>query len=414
MKILLATYWLIPHVGGVWAYLKCLKQELENLGHSVDILAHDSTVTKYIIWNTEKYILKRKIREPISSKLDYFNKNWKFTLDANETEILNNELEHHCFAAASAFSCLSQYDLIHTHDVISTRAIANVIPPHIPFISTIHGCLATEYIISQQNKNTRLDILQLKETLLWKYYSAREFFGATKSDVTHVPTHWLKNLLTDEFKVPEKQLYVRPLGMDVEIFLEKMLEPVRSLPPKKEITIICPARLTPEKGHTFLLDALVRLKQENPNWICWLAGDGELKEILDSKVKELNLEEFVVFLGTRDDVPALLKHTDILVLPSLQDNHPYTIMEAQVAGVPVVASDAGGIPEMVTDHHTGLISTKGDSESLFLGLKELIENKLLRENLAKNAREFGINHWSMKNQIHQAIDLYEMTILQKS
>jgi glycosyltransferase involved in cell wall biosynthesis len=145
--------------------------------------------------------------------------------------------------------------------------------------------------------------------------------------------------------------------------------------PHNKTVIACAARLSEEKGHKYLLEALAKLKQERNDWVCWLMGDGKLREELEQQTKELNLEQQVLFMGKQQNVPALLKMVDICVLPSIQDNLPFAVMEAQLAGKPMIVTDAGGLPEMVQHQVNGLVAKAGDSESIYQNIKVMMDNK---------------------------------------
>ncbi|GAX91996.1 glycosyltransferase family 4 protein [Effusibacillus lacus] len=396
MKILLATYWYLPHVGGVSTYVYTLKRELEKMGHEVDIFAHHPDMQKYYMPNNGRYIDKPKIKDPIYEKMMTYYEQY---LPQVDPWIRWRDIERYSFEAAAAVFGLKKYDLIHTQDLVSTRALWRVKSNDTPLIATIHGCLATEFIYSREIKS--------KNSLPWHYVSAEEYYGSTSSNITMVPTHWLKNLLSTDFNVPGSHLTVVPYGMDINAFFKKMnAKTAVNVPPDKKI-LVCPARLVPVKGHKHLLNALAKLKEERDDWLCWLIGDGRLRRKLEKQTISLNLQDHVIFMGNRQDVPALLKQADIFVLPSLQDNHPFSVMEAQVAGKAVVVSDAGGIPEMVTHKITGLISPAGESELLFQNLKRVIENDSLRCQLGENAQQWGMLQWSLDTMMERILTIYE-------
>lgn len=403
MRILLATYWYLPHVGGVSTYVYELKRELEKMGHEVDIFAHHPDMQKYYMPNNGRYLDKAKIKDLIYEKvLGFYNQR----LPQVDPWIRWREIERYSFEAASTVFGLTKYDLIHTQDIVSTRALWRVKAKRTPLIATIHGCLATEFLYSGEVKD--------RECLPWHYAAAEEYYGAISSDITIVPTQWLKNLLVNDFKVPESRLTVVPYGMDIQFFMKKMDGRSGFVRPKNKKILVCPARLVPVKGHEHLLNALGKLKQDRSDWVCWLIGDGELRGKLEEKSKSLNLEGYVVFLGNRDDVPVLLKQADIFVLPSLQDNLPFSVMEAQVAGKAVIVSNAGGIPEMVEHGKTGLISPAGDSESLYCNLKAVMEDDSLRSRLAENAKEWGMLQWSLETMMDRTLAMYEMIVATRS
>lgn len=396
MRILLATYWYLPHVGGVSTYVYTLKRELERIGHEVDIFAHHPDMQKYYMPNNGRFLDKPKIKDLMYEKvLGYYNEN----LPQVDPWIRWREIERYSFETAATVFGLTKYDMIHTQDIISTRALWRVKAKRTPLIATIHGCLATEFLFSGEVKG--------KDTLPWYYVAAEEYYGATSSDITMVPTQWLKNLMVNEFNVPSNHITVVPYGMDIKSFKKRMNESSDLNPPSDKKVIACPARLVPVKGHEHLLNALAKLKQERNDWVCWLIGNGELLKKLERKSQKLNLEENVIFLGNRKDVPALLKQADIFVLPSLQDNQPFSVMEAQVAGKPVVVSDAGGIPEMVAHDSSGLISPAGQSDPLYYNLKRVLEDDVLRSRLAHNAKEWGLFQWSLDTMMARTLAVYE-------
>lgn len=396
MRILLATYWYLPHVGGVSTYVYTLKRELERRGHVVDIFAHHPDMQKYYMTNNGRFLDKTKVKDLIYEKvLGYYNQQ----LPQVDPWIRWRDIERYSFEAAATVFGLTKYDLIHTQDIVSTRALWRVKPKKTPLIATIHGCLATEFLYSGEVKS--------KESLPWHYAAAEEYYGSTSSDITIVPTQWLKNLLVNEFRVPADHLTVVPYGMDIPAFKKRMQKPSEFLFPEGKKILAVPARLVPVKGHSYLLSALARLKQDRDDWICLLIGDGELREKLENRAERLNLQDRVIFLGNRNDVPSLLKHADVFILPSLQDNLPFSVMEAQIAGKPVIVSDAGGIPEMVSHGSTGLISPAGQSDPLYMNLKTVLEDDEYRQRLAVNAREWGTLQWSVDTMMERTLSVFE-------
>lgn len=396
MNVLLTTYFYLPHVGGVSTYVDILKQELERMGHQVDIFAHHPDMEKYYMPNNGRTLEKAKIKDLVYEKVyTFFDQQMQHV----DPWIRWREIERYCFEAAALAFGLKKYDLIHTQDIVSTRALWRAKPKDTPLIATIHGCLATEFIYSGE--------ITGKQTLPWKYAAAEEFYGAISSDATIVPTRWLQDLAVSEFGAPRKHMKVIPYGMDIDAFQERIEQwtALRAQPDKK--VLICPARLVPVKGHRHLLDALAMLKQVRDDWVCWFLGDGPLRDELMHQCRSLNLEEHVLFMGSRSDVPSLLKLAHLFVLPSLQDNLPFSVMEAQIAGKAVVVSDAGGIPEMVSHGKTGLISPAGQSEPMYRNLRRVLEDDNLRRRLGEQAQQWAMHHWSIQTMMKQTLDVYE-------
>nr|WP_309101235.1 glycosyltransferase family 4 protein [Fredinandcohnia onubensis] len=404
MKILLATFWPLPMAGGVWSYVLGLYQALINMDYEVDILSHYPIEKKYHIVNDGRSINKTIIVESVQKILQPFFK-------SNHPEmnlIAKHETERYSFEAAAAYFDLKKYDLIHTQDVISTRALSRVKPKDTPLISTLHGCYTLEYIRHVKKAVTESEIDRWRQTFISRYFATEEHYGAVASDITIVPTLWLKNLLKKEFNISDEHLKVIPYGIDIKQFINRMEEESQTAPPEANIIIGCLARLDRVKGHKFLLEALAKVKQQRNDWICWFIGDGSLRKELKMYAKYLGIEEHIIFLGTRDDVPALLKQMDLVVLPSIQDNHPFALMEAQIAGKPIVTTDAGGIPEMVIHDKSGLISPKGESELLYQNIKKVIDNKTISNMLSAAAKEHAMNNWSIDKMINRTLAIYRL------
>lgn len=399
MKILLSTYFDLPHVGGLSAYVDILKQELENMGHEVDVFAHYPDMQKYYMPNNGRMLEKHKIKELIYEKVfAYYERNMPHV----DPWIRWREVERYCFETAAVSFGLKQYDLIHAQDIVSARALWRVKPKKTPLIATLHGCLATEFTYSGEVAG--------KDTLPWRYLAAEEYRGSTSSQATILPTYWLKALYASEFRTPKRHLNVIPYGIDIRAFQNKMEQWTTLRNPTDKKVLICPARLVPVKGHKHLLEALALLKQDRNDWVCWLPGDGPLKDELIRQSRSLGLEEQVLFLGDRSDVPALLRQSDVFVLPSLQDNLPFSIMEAHIAGKAVVVSDAGGIPEMVDHEMTGLVSPSGQSEPLYMNLKRVLADDVLRKRLGEQAKQWALHRWSIETMMKMTLDVYESVV----
>ena len=136
------------------------------------------------------------------------------------------------------------------------------------------------------------------------------------------------------------------------------------------------ARLEPEKGHRYLIDAMPAILRAVPE--TWLAiiGEGSEADALQAQATALGsrVAARVVFTGRRDDVSALTSDLTLAVLPSTREAQGISILEAMARGVPVVASAVGGIPEVVTDGVDGRLVPPGDSDALADAIVELLRD----------------------------------------
>ena len=406
MNILLSTFWKHPVTGGSAMYIEQLKQGLEKKGHKVEILAKHPNLNGYYLVNSGTYIDLNKLNNVVSSCFNRY-------FPSNNPMYQNTEIAHHCFELAASLLNLEQYDLIHTQDIFSTRLLSRVKPSHTPLVASIHGCIATEYLIHKRPRLSNKKTTHIDSEFNWKYTSWQEHAGASLSDQTIVATNWLKDLLIHDFNVDHNQITIIPYALDIDEFRNRMDEMSPVMAPPGKLVIVCPARLAFIKGHKYLFEALAKLKLQRTDWICWLVGDGNIRTELINMARNLKLEQNVNFIGTQKNVPAILKQADICVLSSLQESFPYAILEAQIAGKPVVVTDAGGLPEAVIHGQTGLISPKGNSELLYRNLRELLENEDLRKKLASNAENAGREKWAIEAMIKSTLTIYDQVIKTK-
>ena len=152
---------------------------------------------------------------------------------------------------------------------------------------------------------------------------------------------------------------------------------------RPDFLVLTPARLHEQKGHAFLLAAACLV----PDVTFVLAGDGPLRGELERRARELGVAGRCVFLGQRDDVPALLAAADLFLLPSLYEGLPVSVLEAMAAGCPIVATAIGGTDEAVSDGETGLLVPPGDPAALAAAIRRLRADPGLASRLARAGRE---------------------------
>ncbi|MCA9786645.1 MAG: glycosyltransferase [Candidatus Cloacimonetes bacterium] len=143
-------------------------------------------------------------------------------------------------------------------------------------------------------------------------------------------------------------------------------------------------------GLEHLVRAVASLRSRIPDIELVLAGEGSLKSSIQSLVKELGLDDCTHFPGSlnNDRVPELLRSLDVFAMPSLYESFGVSALEASACGLPVVSSDAGGIPDVVQHERTGILVNPADSGALAQALLDLHANPALRRTLGDNGRRF--------------------------
>jgi len=145
-----------------------------------------------------------------------------------------------------------------------------------------------------------------------------------------------------------------------------------------DVAIIQVARLNRLKDHATSIRAFGRLAPLCPQARLLIVGDGEERPVVESLIRELNLEQRVSLLGTRRDVGDLLAAADIFLLTSISEGIPLTLLEAMASGLPCVSTDVGGCGEVILPRETGLLAPSGDAEELARHLLTLASNPGLR------------------------------------
>lgn len=173
------------------------------------------------------------------------------------------------------------------------------------------------------------------------------------------------------------------------------------------------ARLEPQKGHRYFLKAASQVVKDIPGVKFLVVGDGPLKEKLRTQATKLGLSRDVIFAGSRRDVPQILGALDILVLPSLWEGLSNVILEAMAAGKPVVATEVGGIPEVVKDGETGLLVPPKDPDALARAIVKLLQNKELAKRMGRAGKKRVKEHFTIERTVAQTEKLYNSLIAQK-
>jgi len=167
------------------------------------------------------------------------------------------------------------------------------------------------------------------------------------------------------------------------------------------------AALVGHKDHATLLDAMPEVLKALPTLHLVIAGEGGLRSQLEAQIARLRLSESVHLLGQRNDVPNLLRALDAFVLSSRQEGLGTSVLDAMACGVPVVATAAGGIPEMVVHEQTGLLSPPGDPIALAASIVRLFREPGLAQTMVQNAHELVQRKYSVDAMVEGNIGVYE-------
>lgn len=225
----------------------------------------------------------------------------------------------------------------------------------------------------------------------WHRRILNRFLAGRSARVVAVSEDIRRDLLHHD-GIPEHRIATITNGIDparVQSALSRAEARARLDLREDHFAIACVARLEEQKGHRVLLEALALLRREQPEvhepLRVFLLGDGRLRGALEARAAELDLAN-VRFLGTRRDVPDLLAAMDLHAMPSLWEGLSIALLEALAAGLPVVASDVGGVSTVLGDAAFGIKVPPGDVPALAAALARSYARRAQRETLGREAR----------------------------
>jgi glycosyltransferase involved in cell wall biosynthesis len=173
-----------------------------------------------------------------------------------------------------------------------------------------------------------------------------------------------------------------------------------------EFFIMQVARLDYLKDHATAVRTMKRVTERRPEARLLLIGEGPLRGTIEELVAQLNLGQAVRLLGLRCDVRRLLPAADLFLLTSISEGIPLTVIEAMAAGLPVVSTRVGGVPEVVDDERTGLLAPAGADDALAEKVCQLLDNAPERQRMSQRGRLRGAAHFSDQSMDSRYRELY--------
>lgn len=169
-------------------------------------------------------------------------------------------------------------------------------------------------------------------------------------------------------------------------------------------------RLSPEKGHSYFIAAAHKLIQNYPNVVFLIIGEGDLREALQKQIDDLKLTSQVLLLGRRQDIPDLLAIMDIYVQPSLSEGLPMTLLEAMAAQKPIIATNVGAMPQLISNDETGILLRPRNVNMLAAAMARLMTDEQEAALLARRAFQKVVNDYSSEKMAQRYLELYIRSI----
>jgi len=290
--------------------------------------------------------------------------------------------------------CRERPDIVHTHTAKAgtlgrlaaalynlTHCLCKVGCVRCKVVHTFHGHVLHSYFGS---------------TKTWFFIWAERISSLFTDKIVTV-SDVLKKELSGIFRIaPEEKFSVVELGFELDELLK--------LPPKEASDVInigIVGRLVPVKNHKMLLRVAQKIKAR-----FLIVGDGELRQELEDYVKALKIEDVVGFRGWVKDVADIYRDLDIVVLTSLNEGTPVSIIEAMAAAKPVVATRVGGVSDIVQDRKSGYLVRSGDEEDFEEKLSSLIRDREKRLRFGEYGRRLVKDRFSKDRLIKDTKELY--------
>lgn len=375
MRVALVSDWYYPKIGGVASHMHYLAIKLKERGHEVAI------VTNNRITGKEEELEKQGIElikiPGILSPL----------LEVNVTYGLKSSEELNEF--------LKDFDIIHSHHAFTPLALKAVKAGRAMGRAT----LLTTHSISFAHESKLWEALGFTISLFTDYlkYSHRiiAVSRAAKAFIEH---------FTD---VP---ISIVPNGVDDKRFSPtKEKDKIKAKFGLKENVVLYVSRMSYRKGPHVLLNAFSKIKDAT----LVMVGSGEMLPFLKAQAKFLGIEDRVVFMGYVPDdlLPEIFKMADIFVLPSISSEaFGIVVLEAMASGVPVIATNVGGIPEVLKENEAGLLIPPGNELELRKAIQKLLNNEELRKWYGVNGRKAVEEKYSWDKVVVEIEKVYEEII----
>lgn len=361
MKILYLTNHLNP--GGITSYCLTLAQGMLKNGHKAYIASSGGMLSKEFLAKGIDFLpLPLKTKSELSPKI--FISLYQLARFVKKEGI----------------------DLVHANSR-TTQVLAQMLKffSGVNFVSTCHG--------------------------FFKKRLSRKLYPCWGSKVIAI-SRQVEQHLRDDFKVRLEMISMVNNGIEARkaFSQEEKAAAKKNLNIDGQLAVGIVARLSDVKGHSYLIEAMAEVFKRFNQASLIIAGDGPMKKRLLAQVKNLGLEEKIIFLSADADRFQVLAASDVFVLPSLKEGLGLALMEAMACGLAVIGSDVGGIKTLIQDNENGLLVRPADSDCLAEAIIKLLADSQLRQALGEKAKSFIEQNFPAEKMVEQTERVYREII----
>jgi len=232
------------------------------------------------------------------------------------------------------------------------------------------------------------------------------------SDLILTVSDSVRNNIIEVGRLPADKVVTMHNGIEISRFSqnssdEACLNKSEFNIPEDSKIIITVAVLRQPKGIQFALEALPQIIREVPNAYYLIVGDGDYRQTLEEQTQSHQIDERVRFTGYRKDIPEILSLADVFILPTLDDALPTVLMEAMAAGASLIASNVGGVPEILKNGINGILIQPADPHVISEACIRLLKNQALLDTYSVAGVEIAQNHFDINVQVEKLMQIYK-------
>lgn len=406
LRICLLGYRSHPHVGGQGVYLRYLSQALIEAGHQVDVISGppypelDPRVRLIELPSLDLYAVPNHVRALRWHHLKSFTDTYEWW-----TMLTGGFGEPYTFGRRlvkyfAKHGC--PYDIIHDNQSLC-YGLLKLQQRGLPVVATVHHPITRDRelaIAAAPDWGHRLLVKR------WYHFLSMQKKVAQRLQHLITVSHQSRRDIAEAFGRPLEKIHVIPNGIDITHF-----KPMPQVARAAMQLITTASSDQPLKGLSVLLRALASLRAEYPALELLVIGKLKPAGMTERELQQLGLESRVAFTSglTSDEIVAHYAASTVAIVPSLYEGFGLPAGEAMACGVPLICSDGGALPEVVGQ--AACLVKAGDAQALAAAIKNLLDNRALRDSLGSAGREHMVRQFSWKVVAQQLEDYYRKILL---
>lgn len=372
---------------------------------------HDSKIKKILFYtDTPLYGGAEKQMQILAEQLDNSYQPIFLIRQTPELAIWATELQKKGFIT---YLCPSKSK----HSLINWLYLSRIIRKEKPALLHAHiwNPMACKYVfLSKQFSKIPLVITEHDPFRLGFIKSLYKRWAIRQADQIITVSKANQKLLSDLYPLVKEKIFTVHNGISLKTNLisndqKKRIRKELFKASEHNQILLSVGTLHPRKGFKYLIKAFQKVHHKNPSTRLIIAGEGPERPILEKLISNLGLVNKILLLGQRNNINQLMQSADLFILPSLKEAFGLVIIEAFSAGLPVIATEVGGIPEIIVNQKNGLLIKPGNKFAIEKAIEKLLRHSQLAQTLAKNAK-ITLKEFSADKMAQETEKIYKLVL----